>query len=945
MAGCNRHNYTCCIAALSLGNSSVPARIAATVAVLLALATLCGWAFNLRPLTSLIPGAVEMKVNTATCLLLCGIALLVLSDRATTRLEGAARAAAVLAFLIGLATLAEYLFEWQLGIDELVLKDVAGSYNVFRGRMSPFTATALIVLGFAVAGIRVSRTDRMARVAAGIGMSIGLLSLIGYLWNAGDIVTDRLLPPVALNTALCLVAIGLGVLLTGEKLGGAAPRVRLAEVEIKILVGFIAAVFLLIAGGSFTYRNSVEFANSVQWIGHTQDVRTSLADLYGSLAGAEVATRDYFLTKERAPLDEANRLVLRARDNLQNLGRLVSDNPQQFDHLSTLRSFVEHRLETLNATQTAFKDYGVPAVRAILTLSRHASTVEDVRAQVDRMDAIEKHLLDARQASSARARSVTLISLLITLILAVSLFIALFRGIHREMFARRNAERALRDSDQYNRSILDSSPDCLSVLTTGAHVTQMNPVGMQLLGVEDFTAIAGKDWCALWNEDAQQAARIAVAQARAGQSARFNGATAQGASEKWWDVIVMPIRSTGGQPERLLAVARDITEVKRTEAELVEANRFLDSLIESLPVMVVVKDAKELRFIRHNRMFEQMLGMTREQIAGKTAYEILKPDEAELTVSTDRKALDSGELVDISERSVFTPAGVKILNTKKVPIFGSDGKAHFLLAISSDITEVKLSGQAIRELNAELQGKAAQLESTNRELESFSYSVSHDLRAPLRAIDGFAEIIEEDYNDKLDDECKRYLSVIRQNSRRMGELIDDLLAFSRLGRQTVARGEVNIDSLVREVINEIESGHAAGGRTGAKTPVIEVGPLPPALGDRTLLRQVWTNLISNAIKYSSKTAEPRIEIQGSASNDENQYSVRDNGVGFNMDYVAKLFGVFQRLHRADEFAGTGVGLAIVHRIVSRHGGKVWAEGKINEGAVFSFSLPRGSASG
>jgi PAS domain S-box-containing protein len=931
--------------ALSLGNSSVPARIAATVAALLALATLGGWAFNVRPLTSLIPGAVEMKVNTATCLLLCGIALFILTDRATTRLEAAARAAAVLVLLVGLATLGEYLFEWQLGIDELVVKDVAGHYNVFRGRMSPFTATALIALGFAVAGVRVNRTDRMARVAAGIGMSVGLLSLIGYLWNAGEMVTDRLLPPVALNTAISLVAIGLGVLLTREKLRAGATRVELAEVEIKILVGFIAAVFLLISGGSFTYRNSVEFANSVQWIAHTQDVRTSLADLYGSLAGAEVATRDYFLTKESAPLGEANRLMLRAQDNLQNLARLVSDSPQQLNNLATLRGLVEHRLQTLSVTQTAFKDYGIPAVRAILTLSRRASTVEDVRAQVDHMDAIEKHLLDARQASSARVRSVTLISLLITLILAVSLFIALFRGIHREMFARRNAERALRDSDQYNRSILDSSPDCLAVLTTGAHVTQMNPVGMELLGVEDFSAIAGKDWCALWNEHAQQAARSAVAQARNGQSARFNGAMAQGARERWWDVIVMPIRSTGGQPERLLAVARDITEVKRTEAELMEANRFLDSLIEGLPLMVVVKDAKELRFIRHNRMFEQMLGMTREQIAGKTAYEILKPDEADLAVSTDRMALASGGLVDVSECPVFTPSGLKILHTKKVPIFGIDGEAHFLLAISSDITEVKLSEQAIRELNAELQGKAAQLEATNRELESFSYSVSHDLRAPLRAIDGFAEIIEEDYRTKLDDECRRYLSVIRQNSRRMGELIDDLLAFSRLGRQNVARGEVNIDSLVREVVHEFESAHAAGARYGAKAPVIEVGPLPPALGDRTLLRQVWTNLISNAIKYSSKTDAPRIEIQGFASNDENQYSVRDNGVGFHMDYVAKLFGVFQRLHRADEFAGTGVGLAIVHRIVSRHGGKVWAQGKIDEGAIFSFTLPRGAPSG
>jgi PAS domain S-box-containing protein len=922
---------------LSLGNSSLPARVAAGATVLIALIGLCGWMFNFRALTSLIPGAVEMKVNTAACILLCGSALLILSGRATRRLQAVARAAGVLASLIGTATLCEYLFQWQLGIDELLVKDLAGHYNVFRGRMSPFTATAFMLLGFAVAGIRTRTADRAARICAGIGMAVGLLSMLGYFWNAGEIVTDQLLPPVAFNTAICLAAIGLGVLLTPDE--SSATRVRaLVDIEIKILAGFIAAVFLLIFGGSFTYRNSVEFANSAQWVAHTQEVRTSLADLYGSLAGAEVALRDYFLTRERPPLNETNRLMGRVQQNLQALELLVADNPAQGQNVAALRTLVQQRLDTLTVTQTAFRDYGINAVRAILTLSRRTSTVEDIRVQIDRMDGIEKQLLDKRQAVSAHVRAVTLMSLLITLMVAVGLFFALFRAIHREMFARRNAESALRDSDQYNRSIIDSSPDCLSVLTTGAHILQMNPLGMELLGIEDLAAISGRDWCNLWDEETRPAARAAVLKARDAQSARFAGASAIGSVAKWWDVIVMPIRSAAGQPERLLAVSRDITERKRAEAELLEAHRFLDSLFESLPVMVVVKDAKELRVVRHNRMFEQMIGLSRAQIVGKSVRDALKSDEAELTIATDRQALATGGLVEF-ERPVLTPDGVKIISTKKVPIFDTDGKAHFLLAIGTDITELKLSEQAIRALNAELVAKAAQLESTNKELESFSYSVSHDLRAPLRAIDGFAEIMEEDYRDRLDQECKRYLNIIRHNSKRMGELIDDLLAFSRLSRQPVTHSEVDVDSLVREVIDELVS--PANPRNDNLAPQIEVDPLPAARGDRTLLRQVWTNLISNAIKYTGKTPKPHIKISGSQSNGENRYSVRDNGVGFSMEYVEKLFGVFQRLHRADEFSGTGVGLAIVHRIVSRHGGKVWAEGKTNQGAVFSFSLPQG----
>jgi light-regulated signal transduction histidine kinase (bacteriophytochrome) len=260
-----------------------------------------------------------------------------------------------------------------------------------------------------------------------------------------------------------------------------------------------------------------------------------------------------------------------------------------------------------------------------------------------------------------------------------------------------------------------------------------------------------------------------------------------------------------------------------------------------------------------------------------------------------------------------------------------------LMVIRRQMVERKQAEQAIKNLNADLQQQTTQLEVANKELEGFSYSVSHDLRAPLRAIDGYALMLEEDYRDRLDEEAVRYLSVIRGNSKRMGMLIDDLLTFSRLGRQDVAKGELNMNRLVQEVIDE------ALLQQGGKAAKIEVGQLPPAKADRALLRQVWLNLISNALKYSGKSPNPSIEVSGRKDGIENVYSVTDNGVGFSMEYVDKLFGVFQRLHRAEEFSGTGVGLAIVQRLVTRHGGRVWAEGAVNEGAKFSFTLPIGEA--
>jgi light-regulated signal transduction histidine kinase (bacteriophytochrome) len=250
------------------------------------------------------------------------------------------------------------------------------------------------------------------------------------------------------------------------------------------------------------------------------------------------------------------------------------------------------------------------------------------------------------------------------------------------------------------------------------------------------------------------------------------------------------------------------------------------------------------------------------------------------------------------------------------------------------VIERKRAAEQIDTLNASLQRHTLELEATNKELESFSYSVSHDLRAPLRAVGGYARMLEEDYAEQLDDEGRRLLGVVRDASRRMGQLIDDLLAFSRLGRQEPAKRRVDMTALAREVVEELRGGSPAQ---------IELAQLPAAHADPALLKQVWLNLIGNALKYSGKRADARIEIEGREQGGEILYTVRDNGVGFDMRYADKLFGVFQRLHRQDEFQGTGVGLAIVQRVVTRHGGRVWAEGRPGAGACFRFSLPRGTA--
>ena len=393
--------------------------------------------------------------------------------------------------------------------------------------------------------------------------------------------------------------------------------------------------------------------------------------------------------------------------------------------------------------------------------------------------------------------------------------------------------------------------------------------------------------------------------------------------------------TTRKQIEQELKAAHDELERKVQErtAALTEANALLQALLDNMPDHIYFKDTQS-RFIRNSRSQATMLGLSDPAEAiGKTDFDFFP--HAANSYAEEQEVMRSGKpLIDFEEWVVWPDGKETWVLTTKMPLRDSQGETIGIFGISHDITERKRAEQAIRQLNADLEKQAEQLQAANKELEAFSYSVSHDLRAPLRAIDGYTRILMEDYESVLDSEGKRVCGVISREARRMGQLIDDLLTFSRLGRKDLFSSKIDMAALVASVFHDLIKNE------DQQRIDFQIAKLPSTRGDASLLRQVWANLLGNALKFTSRKERAVIEIGAKTGKEELIYYVRDNGAGFEMAYANKLFGVFQRLHSEGEFSGTGVGLAIVQRIIHRHGGRVWAEGEVEKGATFCFTLPR-----
>lgn len=418
------------------------------------------------------------------------------------------------------------------------------------------------------------------------------------------------------------------------------------------------------------------------------------------------------------------------------------------------------------------------------------------------------------------------------------------------------------------------------------------------------------------------------------------------------EMSITPVRQADGEITHFIAIKQDVTRRIKAEQAIRESEERFRRIFEEGPLGMATVGL-DFRLSRANARFCGMLGYTEKELVGRTFAEITYKEDIGKDLPLAGRLL-RGEIPFFRlEKRYVTKDGAPVwAELTASTIRDQEGRPLYFLGMIEDITERKRSEGAIQKLNQELADRADALAAANKELEAFSYSVSHDLRAPLKAIDGFTAILEREYAAHLDEGGRHLIELVRGNAQEMDKLVDGLLAFSRLSRQPLSKQAVDMTALVQQALEMLAP------ERENRSISLSIGNLPACEGDPVLLKQVWVNLIGNALKYTRKREETRIEIgsrklripsptpssEPTTLNSELQepetvYYVCDNGVGFDMERADRLFGVFQRLHRAEDYPGTGVGLAIVQRIIHRHNGRVWAEADVDKGATFYFTLP------
>jgi PAS domain S-box-containing protein len=502
---------------------------------------------------------------------------------------------------------------------------------------------------------------------------------------------------------------------------------------------------------------------------------------------------------------------------------------------------------------------------------------------------------------------------------------------YHDITDKRKTKEKLEQNEKWFRSLVEFGNDAIAILNEDNKIIYLSPNNEKILGYK-LEEVYTPSPETIHPDDRANLMGMNLKSIEPGSTRQFEFRRLH-KSGKW---IWLEANATNllhdPNIKGLIINYRDITERKSGEEKLQRSERIYKTIASSITGSVIIMIDEDYRYLLAEGDMLTSFGYTKEGLIGKRIPDVVSA-ERYAGLEEDLRRVFRGEFFT-TETSRF---GFDII-TRYVPLHDENEKVYAALMVSIDISQLKKTQRQIAELNKDLEWKVvertSQLEAANKELESFSYSVSHDLRAPLRAIHGYTQILQNEYDGTLDNEGKRLMGRVLVNTKKMGQLIDELLTFSRLGKKELARHGFSMKDLVQQVVKELRS------LEGAREIAVRISDLPDVKADSTTIKQAWLNLVSNALKYTRLKERAEIEIGFTEDENEVTYFIKDNGAGFDMSYMDKLFGVFQRLHSEEEFEGIGVGLAIVQRIINKHGGRVWAEAKEDLGATFYFTLKK-----
>jgi PAS domain S-box-containing protein len=699
-----------------------------------------------------------------------------------------------------------------------------------------------------------------------------------------------------------------------------------------IAPSFVLVLMVLVLAGVGAYRQGRRNVAAEQLVRHTFQVLGELNTTLSLMQDVETGSRGYVISGEESYLEPFNNAVRLVPQEIQHLRQLTADSPEQQRRLDALEPFISLRVQTAEANIVARRAQGPSAAEQTLSAGQGKRSMDAIRSAIAEMVTAENQLLQRRSDELRVSNARTLALFMALVVLLAGLLTAVLFLVRRNAAALQRELELTEKARVYAENIVDTVREPLLVLDAGLRVQSANRSFYQIFQVTPQQT-EGKPFYELGNGQWDIPALRPLLAEILPQHTSFQDFEVEedfpGIGRRTMLLSARKLFRVGNSTDSVLLAIEDITEHKKAEA-------MFRGLLEAAPdAMVIVNRQGDIVLV--NAQLEKLFGYGREELTGRK-IEILVPERsrqehaqqrADFSAHPHLREMGVGlELYGLSRDNREFPIDVRLSPMETV-------EGTLISGAIRDITERKRAEAQLQQLNAELKERALALESANRELEAFTYSVSHDLRAPLRHMDGFSKILEEEFAPHLPAEGKRMIGRIRAGARQAGQLVDDLLGLSRVGRTELKLETVGLKGMVERVVRDLK-GDAQGREIEWR-----VGELPFVECDAGLIKQVFANLLSNALKFTRPRAKAVIEVGSREQDGQAVVYVRDNGVGFSMKYSDKLFGAFQRLHRSEDFEGTGVGLATVQRIVHKHGGRVWAKAELDKGAMFSFTLGRG----